>query len=390
MRLRIGPGPLIQTLTLKQIMTEFNSSRDHIGLLRRSIRLIFRLVLLTLGPIVVVGAGGYFYSTGGRFITTDNAYVKADKIFVSPEVSGPLVEVAVSENTPVLNGQTLIRIDDMPFRIAVSRANARLSAVERTIKATQAHYREEIAVKEAAEEKVAYFQREFGRREELQERGVSSEAALDQARHDLDLARQAVRRSVQKIAQISAYLGGDSNRPVEKHPEYLEALTEQERAVFEISRTVIKAPTDGVVTSIGLQPGEYVTAGEPLFGIVASGEVWVDANLKETKLTHVRVGQMATLRVDAYPEITWRALVASIGAATGSEFSILPPQNATGNWVKIVQRVPIRLMLLDYAGEPPLRAGMSVVVSIDTEHQRQVPKFLAGSLARFGLDQLWR
>ena len=381
---------MIQRLTLRLTMTELGPSPDPMGLVRRSARLIFRVVILTLGPLVVAGAGGYFYSTGGRFITTDNAYVKADKIFVSPEVSGPLVEVAVSENTPVLNGQILITIDDVPFRIAVSRANARLSAVKRTIEAARARYREEMTVKEAAEEKVSYFEREFARREELQARGVSSDAALDQARHDLDLARQTVRQSVQKIAQISAYLGGDSNKSVEKHPDYLEALTEQERAVFEINRTVIKAPTDGVVTNIGLQPGEYVTAGEPLFGIVASGKVWVDANLKETKLTHIKVGQTATIRVDAYPEIMWRALIASIGAATGSEFSILPPQNATGNWVKIVQRVPVRLMLLDYVGDPPLRAGMSVVVSIDTEHQREMPEFLASALARFGLDQPWR
>ena len=371
-------------------MTESNPSRTRPGLLRRLTGLIFRVCLLILGPLAVAGVGGYFYATGGRFITTDNAYVKSDKIFVSAEVSGPLIEVAVSENTPVVNGQTLIRIDDMPFRIAVSRAEARLAAVRRTIEATRAHYREELAVKQAAEEKVAYFQREFARREELQARGVSSEAALDQARHDLDLARQAVRQSIEKIAQIWAYLGDDSDRSVEMHPDYLEALAEQERAVFEISRTVIQAPTDGVVTSIGLQPGEYVTAGKPLFGIVATGEVWVDANLKETKLTYVKVGQTATIHVDAYPKISWRALVDSIGAATGSEFSVLPPQNATGNWVKIVQRVPVRLLLLDYTGEPPLRAGMSVLVSIDTEHRRKLPDFITTALVRFGPDQPWR
>ena len=371
-------------------MAEFNPSPTGPGLLRRLIRFLFRVCLLILGPLAVASVGGYFYATGGRFVTTDNAYIKADKIFVSAEVSGPLTEVAVSENTPVVHGQALIRIDDMPFRIAVSRAEARLGVVRRTIESTRAHYREVLAVKQAAEEKVAYFQREFGRREELQARGVSSEAALDQARHDLDFARQAVRQSIEKIAQISAYLGGDSDRSVEKHPEYLEALAELKRAAFEISRTVIEAPADGVVTSINLQPGEYVTAGEPLFGIVVSGEVWVDANLKETKLTHVTVGQTATIRVDAYPKISWRALVASIGAATGSEFSVLPPQNATGNWVKIVQRVPVRLMLLDYSGEPPLRAGMSVVVSIDTEQQRELPEFLASALAHFGLDQPWR
>ena len=365
-------------------MTEHSSPLTHRGLVGRLVRIIFRITIIVLGPLGIALVGGYFYATGGRFITTDNAYVKADKILVSAEVSGPLIEVWVSENMRVENGQPLIRIDDMPFRIAVSRAEARLAAVQRKIEATRAHYREETAAKQAEEEKVVYFRREYERREALQERGVSSEAALDQARYEFDLAQQAVRQRVEKIEQISVYLGGGSDAPLKEHPDYLAALAEREQAIFEISRTVINATTDGVVTNIGLQRGEYVVAGEPLFGIVSSAGVWVDANLKETKLTNVKVGQAAIILVDSYPEMPWRALVASIGAATGAEFSVLPPQNATGNWVKIVQRVPVRLMLLDYEGEPPLRAGMSAVVSIDTEHQRQVPDFVAKALARFG------
>ncbi len=367
-------------------MSDIARTSKRRSVLGRVTVFVTRLFLIVFGPLVVGCIGAYFYAIGGRIITTDNAYVKSDKILVSSEISGPLTEVSVSENLPVVQGQILIRIDQTPFRIAVVRAEARLDAVHREIEAARAHLREEMAVQKAAEKKVEYLGRELERREELQKRGVTSDSALDSARHEYEFARQSVKQSVEKIGQIMAYLGGDIDVDLTKHPDYMSAYAEREQALFEISRTIIKASTNGVVTNIGLQPGEYVSAGEPLFGIVASDEVWVDANLKETKLTNVKVGQTATIRIDAYPKISWRALVASIGAATGAEFSVLPPQNATGNWVKVVQRVPVRLMILDYMGDPPLRAGMSAVVSIDTEQQREVPEFVRRALARFAPD----
>jgi len=353
---------------------------------KKLVILALKVFAVFLGPAIVFLVGGYIYATGGRVVSTDNAYIKADKILVSAEVSGLLSEVYVGENTPVGNGQTLIQIEESPYRISVSRTKAAVTGVSRKIRAAKAHYREEIAAKGVAQQNVVYLEGELDRQQILMDKGVVSMVSVERAHHELEVARQVLRQGNERISQALAYLGGDPNLPIEKHPAYLEAWAEKERAEYELDRTIIKASTAGTVTNIGLQVGEYVTAGQPLFGIVASGESWVDANLKETKLTYVKVGQAATIEVDAYPGTVWRALVTSIGAATGSEFSILPAQNATGNWVKVVQRVPVRLMFLDDTEEPPLRAGMSVVVSIDTEHKRDVPEFVTKALARLGKE----
>ena len=353
---------------------------------KRLVILSMKLFVVALGPALVFVVGGYIYATGGRIISTDNAYIKADKILVSAEVSGLLTEVHVSENVSVLNGQTLVQVEKSPYKITVARTKAAVAGISRRIGAAKARYREEIAVKNVALKKVEFLKKEMERQQVLMDKGVVSEVSAEEARHELDLAQQELKRSDERISQALAYLGGDPELSVEEHPDYLEALAENKRAEYELDRTLIRAPTPGTVTNIGLQVGEYVTAGQPLFGIVSSGEPWVDANLKETKLTHVKVGQAATIEVDAYPGMTWRALVTSIGAATGSEFSILPPQNATGNWVKVVQRIPVRLMFMDDIKDPPLRAGMSVVVSIDTEHKREVPEFVTKALARLGKE----
>ncbi|MEE2694121.1 MAG: HlyD family secretion protein [Pseudomonadota bacterium] len=352
------------------------------GICRRLVFFLIKTSLILLGPAAVFVVGGYIYATGGRIVTTDNAYIKADKILISAEVSGPLSEVHVGENVLVAAGDTLIRIEDEPYLISVSRAKAAVAGVSRDIRAAKAQYREEIAGKEVALKQIAYLKGELERHQSLLEKGVVSAVSVEHARHEVEIAEKSLRQSDERISQALARLGGAPDLPVERHPNYLEAWAEKERAEYELDRTTILAPTSGTVTNIGLQVGEYVTAGHPLFGIVASGQAWVDANLKETKLTHVKVGQFATIEVDAYPNIVWRALVTSIGAATGSEFSILPAQNATGNWVKVVQRVPVRLMFLDSIEEPALRAGMSVIVSIDTEHKREVPDFIARALAR--------
>ena len=356
------------------------------GAFKKLVILVLKVFAVLLGPAIVFLVGGYIYATGGRMVSTDNAYIKADKILVSAEVSGLLSEVYVGENTPVVNGQTLIQIEESPYRISVSRTKAAVAGVSRKISAAKAHYREEIAAKGVAQQNVAYLEGELDRQQTLMDKGVVSMVSVERARHELEVARQVLRQDDERISQALAYLGGDPKLPIEKHPAYLEAWAEKERAEYELDRTIIKASATGTVTNIGLQVGEYVTAGQPLFGIVASGETWVDANLKETKLTHLKVGQAATIEVDAYPDMVWRALVTSIGAATGSEFSILPAQNATGNWVKVVQRVPVRLMFLDDMEEPPLRAGMSVVVSIDTEYKRDVPEFVTKALARLGKE----
>jgi membrane fusion protein (multidrug efflux system) len=226
---------------------------------------------------------------------------------------------------------------------------------------------------------VDFYQREYQRQADLAGRQVVSQAQLDKARRDLDTARQQAASLVQQLASIAADLNGDPNIPVEKHPRYLAAEAARDQAARDLAHTVVKAPTAGVVTNVdSLQPGEYLAAASPAFSLVAIDHVWVEANPKETQLTYVRPGQPATVDVDTYPGVEWRGEVASLSPASGSEFALLPAQNTSGNWVKVVQRIPIRIRIKTQPGQPPLRAGMSVEVEIDTGHRRNVLRFLAG------------
>ncbi|MDP6515690.1 MAG: HlyD family secretion protein [Alphaproteobacteria bacterium] len=351
------------------------------GMMRRAGGFVVRAVLYTLVPLAAAAIGGYFYATGGRFIETENAYVKADKIMISADVSARVVEVAVGENQLVAAGDLLLRLDDEPFGIALARAEARLSEVRAEIEAMRARYREKLTEQQTAWDNVDYYQREFDRRQKLRARGVVPEAKFDEAHHNLTMAHRQIVTIEEQLARLLIDIGGDADLPAERHPQYLHAKAERDRAALDLSDTVISAPTDGIVSKIDLQAGEYVSAARSLFGLVATNGIWIEANLKEIDLTHVRVDQDAVIRVDAYPDREWRGRIKSIGAATGAEFSVLPAQNATGNWVKIVQRVPVRFTVIDYDGEPPLRAGMSVEVEIDTEHERELPEFVTTALA---------
>lgn len=335
------------------------------------------------GPAAIAVVGAYYYVLSGRYVSTDNAYVKFDKIVISADVSERVSEVGVRENDAVSEGQLLFRLDPEPFRIAFSRAEAQLQTTLQEIDVLLATRRQKLAELRITEGDVDYYQRVFERQEELATRGIISQAKLDEARRDLRTAQQRVLAIRQEIERVVASLGGNPDLPREKHPSVLAAMAAFDQAALELRRTTVTAPAAGVVTNVNLQVGEYVKAGTPVFSMVRAGRVWVDANLKETDLTNVRVGQQAEVRIDTYPNRTWRAAVASISPATGSEFALLPPQNASGNWVKVVQRLPVRLSLATTASDPPLRAGMSVVITIDTEKERELPSFVAEALAWF-------
>lgn len=339
---------------------------------RRRGRGFIRLVLLLVVPVAAAIGGLYWYALGGRYVTTENAYVKANMIAVAPHISGRVVEVNVEDNQLIRAGDVLFQIDSQPHRIAINRAEARILAVRNEIESTRAEYAQIEAEIDEVLERQKFLKRQFERQQQLRKRGVAAAVRLDEAENELATSEQTVRALRQKIRGVVADLGGDPLAPVEQHPDFLEAEAERDQARLMLGYTTVAAPTDGIISRMQLQPGEWVEDGEPVFSIIESRDHWIEANLKETQLTHVVVGQNVTVEVDAYPGHVWEGRVESISAATGAEFSILPPQNATGNWVKVVQRLPVRIAVSPQEDKPPLRAGMTVTVSIDTEREREM------------------
>jgi membrane fusion protein (multidrug efflux system) len=340
-----------------------------------------RYGLLIIGPLILALVGAYYYAIGGRYVTSENAYIKADKIAISTDVSGRVSKVNVQENQLVKDGEILFELDREPFQIAVEKAEAELHSSRAEIESMRVLYQEKAAEYKTVQEAVAFFQEEFDRRLNLLKRGMVNSERFDSAGRNLEAARNRADGVREELGRIMTRLGGSPDVSTDKNPEVLAAMARLQEAKLNASRTVIHAPAAGIITKNDLQVGEYVTTGRPVFSIVGWKGIWVEANLKETELTHVTEGQTATVTVDAYPDAKWKARVASIAPATGAEFSILPPQNATGNWVKVVQRIPVRLDVLDPESGPPLRAGMSVVVSIDTLHERDLPPFVKQAVA---------
>ena len=325
----------------------------------------WRRALLIGGPLLVLAVGAYVYFTGGRYVSTDNAYVNADNVTISAQVSGPIVAVAVHENQHVDAGQVLFRIDDKPFKVALDRADAGLQTVRENIESLKAQYAEATEQLKVAHTNADFAKRTLARQSALAKTKVASESTLDDARHQYDVATQQIAVTQQQIAQIRAKLGGDPDAPIEKQASYLQAKAAVADAALDLEHTVIHAPFAGVASNKPML-GAYVTAGNAVMSVVADKGVWIEANFKETDLTHVVPGEKVTVTVDTYPSRTWYGRVESISQATGAVFSVIPPQNATGNWVKVVQRIPVRIALDDTAGAPPLRAGMSTEVEIDT------------------------
>ncbi|MGE0875113.1 MAG: HlyD family secretion protein [Burkholderiales bacterium] len=343
-------------------------------------RRLLRFVLLIIVPLVAIGIGLVIYARGGRYAETDNAYVKAKVIAISAEVAGRVLEVAVRDNQPVQAGAPLFRVDTAPMEVAMLRAEAQMAVVRTEVESLRGEYRVALAEVAEAEEQIGYLRRQLERQERLKERGMSREDQFDEARNNLDTAQRRVVSSRERAARVLAALGGDPKIPVERHPRYLEARAAREEAKLDLERAIVRAPAGGVVSNMRLQPGEHVQRGMPVFSLVEGGAPWIEANYKETQLSYMREGQPATVEADAYPGVRWRARVSAIAPATGAEFAVLPPQNATGNWVKVVQRVPVILDIEKAGGQPPLRAGMTVTVSVDTGHERELPGFLRALL----------
>jgi len=332
---------------------------------RRSRR---RFIVMALVPALLLAIGGYFWLTGGRYASTDNAYVQQDKVTITADVSGRIVEVAARENDAVAAGQLLFQINPEPYRIALAGAEAGLASARLQVEQLRAAYEQAMAEETAAADDVDFKQKSFERQQGLLKKGVASQASFDTAENDLHTAQQALSQAKQRSEAALAALGGDAAIETDDHPLVLAAIAKRDQAQLDLADTSVKAPSAGVVAQADrLQVGQYVTAATPVLALVETGHSWVEANFKETDLTRMKVGEPATITIDAYPDHRFTGEVTSIGAGTGAEFSLLPAQNATGNWVKVVQRVPVRISFSDPDHQVPLRTGLSASVSVDLQ-----------------------
>ncbi len=336
-----------------------------------------RLGLFLLLPLVLI-IGAFIYVTGGKVISMNDAYVEAEKVGVSTDVPGIVKEVDVRENQHVEAGQILYRLNDASLKFALQRADAQVGMIGDQLGAVKASYGDMQTQIAQANYDVAYYTTEAGRQQDLLNAHVASQATFDTARRNLENAKQKLASLNQQLAGIGANLNGAPSGPVQTNPRYQEAVAQRDEVARELGDTVVRAPFAGIVTDVtAIAPGKYLPASTTAFYLIASDHVWVDAQPKETELTHVREGQSAKVTVDTYPGQIWRATVQSISPAAAQEFSLLPAQNSSGNWVKVVQRVPLRVRI-DTRDKslPPLRAGMSAEVEVDTGHARGLPRFL--------------
>ena len=343
--------------------------------MRRPKRNWKRPFLFALLPVALV-AGGYYYVTGGAIMSTDNAYVQADMVGVSTDVPGTVVEIDVHENETVKKGQLLYRLKPDTFQTALDGAKAQLGTVHDQILTLHESYNLSLAQIAQAEADLAFFQTQLKRQQNLLATGAGTQVGADSAKHDLDDTTQKITVTKAQAAATLAQLGGDPKQTIEQNPFYLQAKSGVDNAQSDLNDTVVKAPFDGVVTNVdAIQVGSYLLASQQAFSLVSTTHMWVAASPKETELTNVRPGQLASISIDTYPGVEWKGEVQSISPASGSSFSLLPAQNTTGNWVKVVQRIPMRVRIDNEAGKPPLRVGMSVTVDVDTGHPRGLPDF---------------
>jgi len=325
----------------------------------------YRSHLFILGMVVACGVGAYLYFTGEHFVETDNAYLKFDKVTLSAEVSGEITSLLVTENQKVKQGELLITVDDATYKVALEKAQARLLKAESFIQSLRASYRTKQAELALAVSNLEFADKEYQRELNLSQKKLTSEALIDDRKHNLDMANEHMIIVEKELAQLLTNLNGRADAPINKYSEVMEAQADLDLARINLERTKIVASFDGFVSHLP-KLGQHIDPGGPILSLVSDKNAWIEANFKETDLVGLSIDQPVDITIDAYPDLHWKGTVESLSAATGAEYSLLPPQNATGNWIKVVQRVPIRIKLQPNQHDLVLRAGMSADIQIDT------------------------
>ena len=341
-----------------------------------------RFVLMLAVPLALAAVGGYVWVTGGRYEETENANLQQARVSIASEAAGRVVTVDIAENQVVKKGDVLFAIDPEPYRIALAQADAAVAGARLNVEQLRAAYNQSMAQERSAASEVDYSQSQYDRAADLANKGINTKSSLDEARNDLDKAKQQLSVAKQGIESAKAALGGNPDIETDNHPSVMAALAARDKAAYDLAQTTVRAPAAGIIAQASsFKVGQFVSVGTPLFSLVETGDTWIDANFKETQLTHMKPGQKAEIVLDTYPDKTFEATVQAIGAGTGAEFSLLPAQNATGNWVKVTQRIPVRLELTDPDAKMALRTGMSATVTVDTGVSRGLPRIFGHATA---------
>ena len=373
--LKVVPAP--ESKTSPDSATETPAKAGPFARLgRKRLRMILLIVLPSLA--VLIGLG--LYVMGGRYISTDNAYVGAQKVLITPDISGKIIHVAVHEGQYVKPGDELLTLDDQPFRLALTQAQAKLDNARIDFDKAKSSLASLTLMADLSKKNIDLKQRDVDRKTKLVSSQAGSQTDLDTAVGALVTAQLISQYTTQQRDTTLNMLLGNPNLPLEQFPEYAQAKAAFDQAQRDLDHTVLRAPIPGTATQVdNIQLGRFVAAGGPILSVVDDQAPWVDANPKETDITYLRVGQKATLDVDSFPNHSFKGTVVAVSPGTGSQFSILPAQNASGNWVKVVQRVPVRIAFDKGEDVHLLRSGMSVNVEIDTGHSR-IP-FLSAKLS---------
>jgi membrane fusion protein (multidrug efflux system) len=335
---------------------------------KKSSRRRLRMILLVAIPLIVAAIGGGIYLGSGRYISTDNAYVGAQKVLITPDISGKVNRVTVREGQHVKAGDELFEIDPQPFQIALEQAKAKLASTKADYTNLTTNIKTLDKLVQLAKQAIDLKQRDVDRKAQLAKTNAGSQADLDTAMSALVTAELQAELAIQQRDSTLNQLLGNPNLPLEQFPAYRQAQAAVEQAQRDLDHTVLRAPIEGTATQVdNIQLGRFVMAGTPVFSVIDDVAPWVDANPKETDITNLKIGQRAEVSIDTFPDHTFWGTVVAVSPGTGSQFSILPAQNASGNWVKVVQRVPVRIALDRDPAAQGLRAGMSATVEIDTK-----------------------